>query len=118
MKYRFLTKLVTSLMLLCTLVVPISAARAAELLSLEQAVAMALASNPSLAAIEARAQALATVPDQSGALPDPSLSLNLVNLPLDSFSFTQEAMTQFQIGISQVLPYPGKLALRSQMATQ
>jgi len=88
----------------------------AEMLSAEQAVAEALRSNPSLAAIEARADALAAIPDQVGSLPDPRLSLKMLNLPLDTLSFTQEGMTQFQVGYSQMLPYPGKLALRSQTA--
>lgn len=118
MLYRFRINPALWPLLASALIFSVANARAAELLSLEQAVATALAANPNLAAIEARAQALATLPEQSGALPDPSLSLNLVNLPLDSFSFTQEGMTQLQIGISQALPYPGKLALRSQMASQ
>jgi outer membrane protein TolC len=96
----------------------VSALQAAETLSLEHAVSEALASNPGLAAIDQRARALAHVPDQVGALPDPSLSLNMANLPLDSFSFTQEPMTQFQVGITQALPYPGKLALHVQAAEQ
>ena len=91
-------------------------AQATEVLMLEQAVDEALMANPSLAAIEARAKALAEIPAQADSLPDPTLSLNLLNLPLDSFSFTQEGMTQFQVGITQALPYPGKLALRAEAA--
>lgn len=107
--------LVVCLLLLLTL--SISASRASEVLSLDGAVAEALSANPSLAAIQARAEALAEIPDQADALPDPRLSVNIVNLPLDSFSFIQEGMTQFQVGITQALPYPGKLALRSQAAS-
>ncbi|NOY61708.1 MAG: TolC family protein [Gammaproteobacteria bacterium] len=104
--------------LACVLALSVSSVQATETLSLDNAVAQALAANPGLAAIEARAKALAEIPDQAGALPDPSLSVNILNLPLDSLSFTQEAMTQFQVGFSQALPYPGKLALRSQVASQ
>jgi len=93
-----------------------SSVLAGERLFLEKAIALATANNPSLAAIDARAKALAEIPDQVEALPDPVLSVNLANLPLDSFSFTQEGMTQFQVGIAQALPYPGKLALRSKVA--
>ncbi len=81
-------------------------------LLIKDAVAMALAENPGLAAMKARADALASVPSQKGSLPDPRLSLNVMNLPTDSFDFTQEPMTQLQIGFSQMLPFPGKLALR------
>ena len=102
----------------CVLILSVNTTQAAEVLSLNTAVTEALAANPGLAAIEARARALAEIPDQAEALPDPRLSVNIVNLPLDSFSFTQERMTQFQVGITQALPYPGKLALRSQVASQ
>lgn len=85
-------------------------------LLIEDAVAMALVDNPGLAAMKVRAKALAAVPSQKGSLPDPRLFLNAMNLPLDSFDFTQEGMTQLQVGFSQMLPFPGKLALRAAAA--
>lgn len=85
-------------------------------LELNRAVAIALAGNPGLAKITARARALAELPAQMGTLPDPVLSLNALNLPTDTFSLSQEAMTQMQIGIGFTLPFPGKLSLREQMA--
>ncbi|MHB9118278.1 MAG: TolC family protein [Burkholderiales bacterium] len=81
-------------------------------LTLNHALAIALAGNPGLAKINARARALAEVPSQAGSLPDPTLSLNALSLPTDTFSLSQEAMTQTQIGISFALPFPGKLSLR------
>ncbi len=75
-----------------------------------------MAQNPGLAAIRARYQALAEVPEQAGTLPDPILSLGALNLPLDSFDPGQENMTQMQVGLSQKLPFPGKLKLRRQAA--
>jgi outer membrane protein TolC len=87
-------------------------------LTLKAATEAALASNPSLAAIQSRVDALAAIPSQVESLPDPRLMVNLVNLPLDDPSFTREGMTQFQVGISQMLPYPGKLALRGKAASQ
>ena len=42
----------------------------------------------------------------------------LANLPVDSFSFSQEAMTQKQIQVSQKFPFPGTLDLRVQAADQ
>ncbi len=95
-----------------------NAAAGAERLTLQDAVSAALASNPGLAAIQARADALAAIPPQVETLPDPRVMVNLVNLPLDDPSFTQEGMTQLQLGISQMLPYPGKLALRGEAASQ
>ncbi|MBU2492717.1 MAG: TolC family protein [Bacteroidetes bacterium] len=46
---------------------------------------------------------------QSVNLPDPMLTLGLANLPTNSFSFTQEPMTGKIIGLSQAVPFPGKL---------
>ncbi|VAX10933.1 Heavy metal RND efflux outer membrane protein, CzcC family, partial [hydrothermal vent metagenome] len=89
---------------------------AAEPLTPEQAVAEALKGNPGLASIKARADALAAIPDQRGTLPDPKMSVKMINLPIDSFSSTQEGMTQLQIGFSQGLPFPGKLRLRKEVA--
>jgi len=90
--------------------------RAGVFLTLDDAVSMALEGNPGLAAIEARARALSEIPEQRGTLPDPQISLNFMNLPVDTFSFSQEGMTQIQLGISQMIPYPGKLALQEQAA--
>jgi len=94
----------------------VATAQVAGPLSLDKAVTDALSANPGLAAIDARAKALAAIPDQLETRPDPRVSINMLNLPLDRFSFTQENMTQLQLGISQALPYPGKLALRSRAA--
>jgi outer membrane protein TolC len=93
-----------------------SASGHAAILSLEEAVNLAASSNPGLAGMHSRADAMSEIPAQVGSLPDPVLSLNAMNLPVDSFSATQENMTQMQIGLSQALPFPGKLALREQAA--
>ncbi len=85
-------------------------------LVLEDAVSMAIQGNPELAGMQARAEAFATLPSQAGALPDPMLSLNALNLPTDTFDREQEAMTQLQIGIEQSLPFPGKLGLKVRAA--
>lgn len=89
---------------------------AAKPLALEEAVALALAGNPGLAAMRARAEAMAAIPSQAGSLPDPVLSLNAMNLPTDTFALDQEPMTQLQIGIEQALPFPGKRELRQRAA--
>ncbi len=85
---------------------------APKLLFIEDAIVTAVDGNPSLAEMQARYEALAEIPSQLGTLPDPILSLNAMNLPTDTFNVGQEAMTQMQVGISQVIPFPGKLSLR------
>jgi outer membrane protein TolC len=88
----------------------------ASVLSLENAVAIAIEGNPGLAEMRSRAEAMAAMPSQAGALPDPMVSLNALNFPTDSFDRDQEAMTQLQIGIEQSLPFPGKLGLKERAA--
>ncbi|MBT9100554.1 TolC family protein [Methylovulum psychrotolerans] len=88
----------------------------APILTLDLAIARALAGNPGLAEIKARAEAMATVPAQAGALPDPTVSFEMLNVPTSSFDLRKEDMTMLGVGISQTLPFPGKLALREKIA--
>ena len=87
-----------------------------QLLTLDSAVSQAVRDNPGLAEIKARSEALAAIPSQVGSLPDPVLSFNALNLPTDSFDLDQEPMTQLQIGFTQSIPFPGKLALREEVS--
>jgi len=97
------------------LLVPVSG-QAAETLNLTQAVQQALTKNPGLAAQTQRARAIAEIPPQVGTLPDPHLAFDAVNLPVDTFSATQENMTQLRVGLSQEIPFPGKLRTREEAA--
>jgi outer membrane protein TolC len=81
-------------------------------LTLADAVARTARDNPTLAEMQARYQAMAAIASQVGTRPDPMLSINALNFPTDTFKFGQEAMTQLQLGVTQVFPFPGKLALR------
>lgn len=87
-------------------------------LSLEQAVEEAVKANPALAAQYQQAAAMEHMPSQLQALPDPRLSVNLQNVPLDSMDLEQEAMTQLQLGFHQVLPSPGSLSLKGRAASE
>ncbi|HBA65670.1 MAG TPA: transporter [Methylococcaceae bacterium] len=86
-------------------------------LTLEVALGAAVQNNPNLARIKAAAEALAAVPSQAGALPDPVIGFNVMSLPVDHFDTRKEEMAQIGFGISQTIPFPGKLALREQTAT-
>lgn len=85
-------------------------------LSLQAATELAVQDNPGLAQINARAQAMAAIPSQVGTLPDPVISFSSLNLPTNTFDTRQEPMTQMQFGVSQSIPFPGKLALNEQAA--
>ncbi len=81
-------------------------ASANDALSVEAAVAQALAVYPGLQQRRELANASAAMPAQLGSLPDPWLSVEP----------GRADMSQLKIGISQALPYPGKLALTGEVA--
>ncbi|MCZ6831952.1 MAG: TolC family protein [Gammaproteobacteria bacterium] len=95
---------------------PLALAEPAAVLGLAEARARTIADNPGLAEMQARYEALTQVAPQQSALPDPVVSLNAMNLPWDSFDRNRENMTQMQVGVSQMFPFPGKLGLREDIA--
>lgn len=76
-------------------------------LTLAEAERLALDSEPGQAAYLARADALEEHAVAAEQLPDPRLRVGLANFPVESGSFSTEAMTQAQIGIQQAFP-PGQ----------
>ncbi len=84
--------------------------------NLNQFVAEALENNPQLQEAQENIHLLQQIPDQAGSLEDPQLQLGLMNVPVDSFSFSDQPMTQKQLTLSQKLPFPGKRQLRTGLA--
>lgn len=85
----------------------------AQVLTLEAARSRALARQPSLAALELNARAIAEAAPAEGALPDPRLKLGLLNLPARNFPTAPwEDMTQLVISYEQMLPGGDKRRLR------
>lgn len=78
----------------------------------------ALENNPGLQASQNTWQAEEAGIPQAGALPDPILSFNLMNIPVNSFDFNQEPMTGKQIALMQMFPFPGKQGLRENIARE
>ncbi|OGL40110.1 MAG: hypothetical protein A3C43_00625 [Candidatus Schekmanbacteria bacterium RIFCSPHIGHO2_02_FULL_38_11] len=85
-------------------------------LKLSELIDEALKNNPGIKALKNRFEALSQKPSQEGTLDDPKLMLGITNVPVDEFGFDSESMTQKEIGISQMFPFPGKLKLRSEIA--
>lgn len=69
----------------------------------------ALEVSPKLKMLDAKYKAAQMQSNVDSHLPDPMLTLGVANLPTDTFSFTQEPMTGKIIGLSQAVPFPGKL---------
>jgi outer membrane protein TolC len=78
----------------------------------------ALANNPSLASMKQRIAAKGNEAVRAGALSDPKAWIGVVNLPINTWSFSQDDMTGKEFGISQMLPYPGKRDNSSQIVVR
>jgi outer membrane protein TolC len=87
-------------------------------LILNDLINIAMENNPQLQSLYSAIQADSAKIPQAGALPDPILSLNLLNLPTNSFAFDQEPMTGKQIALSQLFPFPGKLRLKEDISSE
>lgn len=84
-------------------------------LTLRQAVDLARGSNPDLQAALLRADAAQERIGPAGAWSDPTLSLSLMNRPVDGFG-TGQQMTMNRIQVSQRIPWPGKLGFARKRA--
>ena len=82
-------------------------------LSLDEAIAHAIATDPWLNGSRHREDALTSESISASTLPDPKVSLMAANFPTDSFDINQEPMTQLTVGVSQVFPRGDSLALSS-----
>jgi outer membrane protein TolC len=78
----------------------------------------ALANNPSLASMKQRIAMKENEAVRAGALSDPKAWIGLVNVPTNTWSLSEEDMTGKEIGISQMLPYPGKRDNSSQIVVR
>ncbi|MEO6592440.1 MAG: TolC family protein [Gemmatimonadaceae bacterium] len=83
---------------------------------LDRLVARTIAANPDFAAARSRALAMRARIAPAGARPDPMLMAGIINVPINNFSFSDDDMTMKMIGLSQTIPYPGKLRLARTIA--
>ncbi|WP_158967865.1 TolC family protein [Paraglaciecola sp. L3A3] len=70
-------------------------------LTLPTAIKLAKQDDVWLKGSELTERALLATGEASDSLPDPSISVDLLNLPTDGFDFSQEPMSQFKLAISQ-----------------
>ncbi len=85
----------------------------ANALSLQEAERLALEKDPGIARFMAQADALSEQAVADGQLPDPKLRFGFLNFPTDSFSRTQEPMTQLQVGVQQAFPRGKSLSVKT-----
>jgi len=85
-------------------------------MDLESLVALALRDNPELAAAQARVSAARHRIPQAKALPDPMVSAGYTNDGLASYTFGKSHDAQRAFGLSQTIPFPGKLIQKGKVA--
>ena len=116
MKKSSLILFVFSLLLLA--LAGITPAQEAEVLPLhiDTLIEEAVANNPSLEAARHEQKAASLRIKPTGTLPDPTVMLGFMSVPVDTFSFDEMDMTQKIISVSQAFPFPGKLKLAKEIA--
>ena len=86
--------------------------------ALKPLIAEALKNNPEIKAASNEAEAARQRVSPAGALDDPMLEAGLLNVPTDSWRLNREDMTMKMLGLTQRLPFPGKRALRREVAAK
>ena len=86
--------------------------------ALKALVSEALTNNPEIKAALNEKEAASQRVSPAGALDDPMLEAGVINVPFASSTFRREDMTMKMLGLSQRLPYPGKRALRREVAAK
>jgi len=88
--------------------------------SLPQLLSEADVHNPEILAARSAWQAARQVPSQVSTLPDPQVELQSFSVggPLPYQGFSTSNFAYIGLGVTEDLPYPGKLRLRGQIASQ
>src|SRR5437660_4415867 len=82
---------------------------------LQALVAEALARNPTVAQRQAAVRAATLRIRPAGSLPDPMLTVGVMDLVLPHFEFNQSDFTEVDVELSQEIPWPGSLGARSRV---
>ncbi len=78
--------------------------------------ALAQARNPRLQALQAAAEAAAYRAPEASTLPDPMLQLGVMNFGLPDFNTDMPTSMAPSVQVMQMLPFPGKLSLKGDIA--
>jgi len=81
--------------------------------TLQDLILTAIKVSPKIELLKSKLNIAGSKIEQSTNLPDPMLTLGLVNMPTNSFSFTQEPMSGKIIGLTQAFPFPGGLKAKA-----
>jgi len=85
-------------------------------LNLKTAEQLALTNDPMVKSYLASSRAFDNQSVADDTLPDPKFRLGMFNLPVDSFSTTQEPVTQLRLGVQQAFPKGDTLEYKQQQS--
>ena len=100
--------------LILSVILPSTAIAANKVLSFERAIKQAQEYDPWLKGNKHKQNALIALSRAVATLPDPKMSLGMANLPTNGFDFSQEAMTQFKVGMTQIFPRGDTLEIKNE----
>ncbi len=83
--------------------------------SLQDLVKRAVEINPKIKLLQAKLNMAREDIPIGTHLPDPVFSVGLLNVPTNTFSFRQEAMTGTALNITQAIPFPGALKAKAEV---
>jgi outer membrane protein TolC len=88
--------------------------------TLGELLAEAERNNPQIQAAKQEWQSMQQIPTQVSTLPDPQVAFQQVNVgsPRPFAGFTNSDFAYIGVGVSQDIPYPGKLRLRRELANK
>ncbi len=84
--------------------------------ALDSLIQIALERNPTIQAADYKRIAAYNRAEYAGWLPDPMLSAAVLNLPRTSLSLDETPMSSLSLGLSQLIPWPGKLSAKADIA--
>lgn len=103
---------ITTVLLGMLLNLSVSSVNAEQVISLNDAIEKAQNNDPWLHGNKLKQSAIQLKSIAAGTLPDPKVSLSLLNTPTDTWDLDQEAMTQLKVGVSQMFPRGDSLAIK------
>ncbi len=93
----------------------LSSASANESITLESLIQEALRENPQIKSARAEWEASRAIPSQVSTFPDPMLMIGVKNVG-SKYSVGAEEMSMLDFGVTQRIPFPGKLSLLGKIA--
>ncbi len=83
--------------------------------SLQELVKKAVEVNPKIKSLKAKLNIARENISIGTNLPDPVFTVGLLNVPVNTFSFRQAAMTGTALNLSQTIPFPGSLKAKAEV---